>query len=253
MTRPNYTQISNYFLDNRMDDVSGNATKVFLAISRKTIGFHKDTDPVAYSQIMEMTGIVSRTTVKKAITELVDAGLIEAEKKAGGTTVYSLNMTSPETVLPTSPETVPHQSRNCTGTSPETVLTKESSKETTQKKYTEAFETFWNDYPRKVDKGGAFKTWTARLKEGVDPQELMSCLVNYKKKLKADKTEPSFILHAKTFLNADHRHEDFAEGGEAQEDLLDYEDKNGNVFKNGVKTGHWDGGRFIPDLNQGAR
>ena len=121
------------------------------------------------------------------------------------------------------------------------------------KEYSPEFEVFWTEYPRKINKAGAFKTWKARLKEGVTAETLMTCLGNYKAKLKADKTEPNFILHAKTFLNAGHRFEDYKTAGEAEIEQATYVDKFGNQYRDGVKIGHWDGGRFIPDMSQGVR
>ncbi len=72
----NHTQISNAFIENYMSKVSGSATKIFLAISRKTIGWHKETDIVSQSQITKLTGITSHNTIQKAIKELVDLDLI---------------------------------------------------------------------------------------------------------------------------------------------------------------------------------
>ena len=41
---PNHTKLSNEFIDEYMHKVSGSACKVFLVISRKTVGWHKDSD-----------------------------------------------------------------------------------------------------------------------------------------------------------------------------------------------------------------
>lgn len=208
MQKPNYTQLSNQFIDEKMATISGNAAKIFVAISRKTIGFHKDTDAIAYTQIIKMTGISSRTTVKKAIDELIQNGLIVVDKIEGGTTKYTLNMTSTEIVPPTSTENVPHQYKNCTTTGTETVLTKESLKETSQKKiYTSVFETFWESYPRHTNKRGAFKAWSSRLKEKVDSNELIVCAKQYAKLMRGK--DQQYIMHASTFLGPNERYKDF--------------------------------------------
>ena len=47
----NYTQIANEFLD-QMHKYTGETVKVFLAISRKTIGWHKLSDRISYSQLL---------------------------------------------------------------------------------------------------------------------------------------------------------------------------------------------------------
>ena len=138
MTKPNYTQLSNDFIDGRMASLSGAAVKTFLVITRRTIGWHKDTDAVSYSQIKALTGFGSRTTISRALDELIAAELIVATKTTGGTTVYELAMTSPESGLVTSPESVPGESTNRTGTSPESGLTKESLKETSKETKTTA-------------------------------------------------------------------------------------------------------------------
>ncbi len=131
MTKPNYTQVSNEFLDNKMAVLSGAAVKTFLAITRKTIGWHKDTDAISYTQIQKMTGNRSYSTVKKSIDELAKAGLIRAEKRSGGTTVYELDMS-------TTTETVEDHYNNRSSTTTETVDTKESLKETSKETKTTA-------------------------------------------------------------------------------------------------------------------
>ena len=90
MIEMNYTQVSNEFIE-KMGELSGNAVKVFLAISRKTIGWHKTSDRISNSQLIEMTGIVSRHTLKKAINELLEKGFIIQNLSSRGY-VYDLNI-----------------------------------------------------------------------------------------------------------------------------------------------------------------
>ncbi len=73
--------------------------------------------------------------------------------------------------------------------------------------YTSHFEKFWKDYPRKVNKAGAFKAWKTREKEGVDRDIIMKCLKNYC--IEVAGKEDTFILHASTFLNKDKRFLDY--------------------------------------------
>ena len=75
ISKLNHTQISNDFLDNHLSNISGNAAKVFLVISRKTIGWHKDTDKISDSQIQKIAGL-SRNTVRSSLKELVSNDLI---------------------------------------------------------------------------------------------------------------------------------------------------------------------------------
>jgi len=251
LNKPNYTQVSNEFLDERMAGLSGSAVKTFLAITRKTIGWHKDTDAISYSQIRDLTGHGSYSTVKKSIDELLNNGLIRVIKSSGGTTKYEPNMTTTtETVVPdTTTLTVADHYRNCSGTTTQTVDTKETLKETSQKKltYTDEFNTFWKAYPRNTNKRGAFKCWLKLLKEGEAPERITMCAKNYAAKMKTDKTEPQFILHASTFLGPNRRYEDFETAVKAEGKPQGmYTDKFDVVWKDGIKIGHYDGSRFIP-------
>ena len=83
-----HTQVSNDFIDKFMSQVSGSATKVFLTISRNTIGWHKDTDSISISQIQAKTGLSNRCVID-AVRELEKIGIIIVEKKF--ITRYTLN------------------------------------------------------------------------------------------------------------------------------------------------------------------
>ena len=89
MTKPNHTQVANDFIDVHMRNLSGPAVKVCLVIFRKTIGWHKDTVPVSISQLVELTGLSNRLVIK-SIRELLQVGLITAERSPGRTTVYGI-------------------------------------------------------------------------------------------------------------------------------------------------------------------
>lgn len=93
MVKINHTQIANEFLDEYLNKVSGSATKVFLAICRKTIGWQKDIDVISQSQIIKMTGL-SINNIKRAIDELIGFDLIKVERTGNGKaikTFYELN------------------------------------------------------------------------------------------------------------------------------------------------------------------
>lgn len=89
MQLPNYTQVSNEFIE-KMNEYEGYVVKVFLAINRKTVGWHKISDRISQSQLVKMTGI-ARNTVKKSIDILVeDNWIIQTETKFGY--IYDLNI-----------------------------------------------------------------------------------------------------------------------------------------------------------------
>lgn len=67
-------------------------------------------------------------------------------------------------------------------------------------RYSSDFEAFWSVYPRKADKGQAYKKYQARLKSGYSPEELEKAAKNYRDECIRQKTEQKYIKHAKTFL-----------------------------------------------------
>lgn len=91
--KPNYTQTPNRFIDEYMNQVSPAATKIYLTICRKTIGWHKDTEDISLSQIVKLTGL-SKNTALRATEELEQFNLINVIRKGTGrraTNNYELN------------------------------------------------------------------------------------------------------------------------------------------------------------------
>lgn len=69
-------------------------------------------------------------------------------------------------------------------------------------KYTCAFETLWKAYPRKKDKGMAYKQYKARLNDGFSEDELMAAVKRYAEECQRQRTEEKYIKHCATFLGA---------------------------------------------------
>lgn len=82
--------------------------------------------------------------------------------------------------------------------------------------YSFDFESFWKEYPKKLGKKEAYKTWNTVIKKGESPQVIIQCASNYKKQCDDRKTETHFIKHPKTFLNEE-RYRDYTNGGEGIE------------------------------------
>jgi len=82
LQRPNFTTIPNDFIDHYMFSLEKSSVLLFLAICRKTLGYHKDTDYLSYSQLAELSGLCNGA-IKKALGSLQDAQLITVEKKEG--------------------------------------------------------------------------------------------------------------------------------------------------------------------------
>jgi len=78
--------------------------------------------------------------------------------------------------------------------------------------YTDDFEEFWSCYPRKTEKAAAFAKWKARLRQKVDPADMIKAAQNYAEKCRQDGTEVRFIKHAKTFLGESRSYEEYIDG-----------------------------------------
>ncbi len=68
-------------------------------------------------------------------------------------------------------------------------------------KYSTGFEAFWEVYPRKIDKGNAYKKYEVRRKDGYSDEELLVAARRYAEECRAKHTEPEYIKHPKTFLS----------------------------------------------------
>jgi hypothetical protein len=76
--------------------------------------------------------------------------------------------------------------------------------------YSEDFLAFWNAYPRKREKRGAFRVWKARLREQVKPAALIAAAKNYAAAMKGK--DAKFIKLPTTFLGPDRPYEEWVEG-----------------------------------------
>ena len=79
-----------------------------------------------------------------------------------------------------------------------------NQKKTKQKKsesYSNDFDVFWEVYPRKSDKGSAYKKYLTRLKDGWSPEQLLTAAKKYKAQIVANRTDQKYIKLCKTFLS----------------------------------------------------
>ena len=79
-----------------------------------------------------------------------------------------------------------------------------NKKKTKQKKsgnYSTEFECFWEVYPRKFDKGEAYKKYLARLKDGWSPEQLLTAAKKYRAQIITNRTDQKYIKLCKTFLS----------------------------------------------------
>ena len=70
-------------------------------------------------------------------------------------------------------------------------------------KYSCAFEALWAAYPRKKEKGSAYKCYKARLSDGFSEDELLTAVKRYAEENKARGTALRYIKLGSTFLGSD--------------------------------------------------
>ena len=79
---PNTTQVPNAIID-EMAKFTDAEFRILMLIVRKTIGWHKETDYISYTQFHKYTGIKSRTTLSLAVNNLVKKGYVKRIDKRG--------------------------------------------------------------------------------------------------------------------------------------------------------------------------
>lgn len=140
---PNHTQIPNTFIDESMSKLTHAQFKVLIAICRKTIGWHKHSDYISISQIVELAN-VSNKTVVQALKELEKMGYITTEKTKRSTTLITINYDA--TSVTSTPPSVTTTQASVMSTQDASVMsthTKETIKETIYK-YNN-FVDLWNE------------------------------------------------------------------------------------------------------------
>ena len=86
-----FTQLHNSIFDVIMRICTNSEWKVLCAVLRKTRGWDKPGDDISYSQIKELTGVASNSTIATAVSGLIKKDMIIASKREGATTFYQLN------------------------------------------------------------------------------------------------------------------------------------------------------------------
>ena len=79
-------------------------------------------------------------------------------------------------------------------------------------KYICSFDTFWKVYPRKQDKGQAYKCYLARLNDGYTEDQLLTACKNYAAECEKNRTEQRYIKHGATFLSLNEPFLDYLKG-----------------------------------------
>ncbi len=102
-----------------------------------------------------------------------------------------------------------HQTNDTEATQKHTNNNDKNEKNDKKNKYSCAFEEFWKEYPRKIEKIGAYKNWQTRLREGYKPEQLITAAKNYAAYCKQNGTEIRYMKHPKTFIGPSKPFEEF--------------------------------------------
>lgn len=211
---PNSFQLPNIFVDEAVNRLSPTACVLYVVIVRKTRGWQKNKDAISLTQFEKITGM-SRKTVIRGLDELVSCDFVKeyTSKIKGSTKCYSLNDGVFSTLLDDDVVENLHQHGGEIPPVPsgEIPHTKTTNKTTLKNNngYSEAFESFWSEYPsckRKGSKSDAAKTY----KKFKDKSELiLSVLQKFKLDQSFLKNDGEFIPSPSSWLNKKHWENDY--------------------------------------------
>lgn len=108
-------------------------------------------------------------------------------------------------------------------------------------KYTCDFESFWLAYPRKKDKGNAFKKYIARLNAGFTEDELLTSAKAYAEECRQNRTEEKYIKHPSTFLSDSTPFTEYLKGGVADDTGNNVKQDSDGLIQQAIKAGYGDG------------
>ena len=80
------------------------------------------------------------------------------------------------------------------------------------------FSEFWKCYPKKTEKGNAYKCYKARLNDGFSEDELLTACKNYAEECKRENREKRYIKNGSTFLSATTPFVDYLKKGDEKDD-----------------------------------
>ena len=115
-------------------------------------------------------------------------------------------------------DTIEYTDRTLTGTQTEHCpATNNNVKNEKNNIYPSSFDTFWKSYPRKQDKGQAYKCYQARLNDGYSEEQLLNACINYAAECDKEKREKKYIKVASTFLSVNEPFVDYLDEGVTHE------------------------------------
>jgi len=203
---PNTTQVPNVLLDAVMRRISDPALRVSLAIVRKTYGFQKQSDHISLTQLQEITAL-SRQGVVNGVKALGSLILVRQGKREGNEYALNLNVATGELVNDIDQSTRLTSQRGAktlvNGVDTQNQI---RTKPNIYRPTDTGFEQAWSLYPKRAggnSKKNALAKWTARIRTGVDPTELIAGVERYASYVRATGKEGTeYVKQAATFFGA---------------------------------------------------
>lgn len=237
-----YTRIANEILENlALLKINATQHKIILVVLRYTYGFQRKEHNLSASFLAEATDCDKRQIIRELL-DLEQRRIITQKIRSGVTRIIGFNKNFDEWVRisacktngkSTNGKSTSGENTNGESTTPTSgeITTGTSGESTTQERnnlnknlkekntisnqydsksaYTDDFESFWKMYPRKKEKQSAYKAWKARIKDGVNPQDIISAAGNYAAYCEASQTEDRYMKHGSTFLGPNKPYEDY--------------------------------------------
>lgn len=155
---------------------------------------------------LKSTGeITSKSTNKFTVFSIKNYDLYQSDNKQNHEQITSKNTNKEQTnneQLTNKSQTINEQLTNSILKENKNIKNEEELKNEKKKEYSCGFEQVWKIYPRKIDKGGAYRCYQARLNAGFTEEELAEATKNYADECLSEKREVKYIKHATTFFGS---------------------------------------------------
>lgn len=239
-----YAVVPEWVLD---AEISDRAVRVFSILSR-----YVGANDSAWPSRTTMAGRIncSVDSLDRALKELVDIGAINIERRQREDGSYSSSRyyvwphLGPQVAAQVPPPsrmvaaTLAAPVRTHEGTTKEGTTTNSEVSATKRKNkkvdYTADFDEVWKVYPRRINKGGAYKAYCATVRRGVSVCDLINAVAEYAKQREGK--EEAFTLHGATFFGPDERWRDYLPVVEK----MSIEDRvSANIYDDYDRSGKW--------------
>jgi phage replication O-like protein O len=129
---PNTTQVPNVILNN-LEEFNQSELKILLLITRKTIGWHKETDWLTYNYIESNTGL-SEHSIRDALIKLIKEGWIKRIDEAGNDLPLKVTKDTRIKIFYTLSKRIQDHCKNYSGTTAKTTVYKTNTYKIENKK-----------------------------------------------------------------------------------------------------------------------